>query len=159
MPEPATLGAAATIIAFDFGQRRIGAAVGQSVTRSASPLGIIDNGPGGADHESIRRLIKEWRPDLLVVGMPLHADGSASAVSEAVLEFMRRLECYELPVVTIDERHSSQEAEQRLVAARRAGARGRIQKKDIDAAAAVCIAERYLRHPELGRPADGTAGS
>ena len=159
MPEPITLGSAATIIAFDFGQRRIGVAVGQSVTRSASPLGVIDNGPTGADHDSIGRLIEEWHPSLLVVGMPMHADGTASAVSEAVLEFISHFERYKLPVVTIDERHSSQDAEQLLLASRRSGARGRIQKKDIDAAAAVCIAERYLKNPELGRPADGTTGS
>ena len=133
-----------TILAFDFGLRRIGVAVGQDVTGSASPLGVVANGENGADHESIRKLLDEWSPARLVVGMPLHADGSQSDMSKAVSGFVNELEAYGLPVETTDERYSSIEAENALKNARQQGSRGRISKADIDAAAAVFIAERYL---------------
>lgn len=133
-----------TILAFDFGLRRIGVAVGQDVTASASPAGSIANGDTGVDHAHISRLIAEWRPARLIVGMPLHADGSASKMTAAVDAFIAELAQYDLPVATIDERYTSLEAERTLKNARQQGSRGRISKADIDAAAAVCIAERYL---------------
>ena len=133
-----------TILAFDFGLRRIGVAVGQDVTASASPLGTVANGESGVDHERITAIIGEWRPSVLVVGMPTHADGSPGAMTDAVDAFVRELAQYGLPVRTVDERYSSIEAEQVLKRARQQGSRGRISKEDIDAAAAVFIAERYL---------------
>ena len=133
-----------TILAFDFGRRRIGVAVGQDITGSASPLGVIDNSEDGADHEAIRRIVNEWSPDRLVVGMPLHADGSMSEMSNAVQSFVDELAAYDLPVETTDERYTSMEAETVLRNARQQGSRGRISKEDVDAAAAVFIAERYL---------------
>ena len=133
-----------TILAFDFGLRRIGVAVGQDVTASASPLGTVANGESGVDHERITAIIAEWRPTVLVVGMPTHADGSPGAMTDAVEAFVRELAQYGLPVRTVDERYSSIEAEQVLKRARQQGSRGRISKEDIDAAAAVFIAERYL---------------
>ena len=133
-----------TILAFDFGLRRIGVAVGQDVTASASPLGVVANSEDGVDHDRIRAIIDEWRPTRLVVGMPSHADGSPGAMTAAVEAFIEELARYELPVSTIDERYSSLDAEQALKNARRQGSRGRISRQDIDAAAAVFIAERYL---------------
>ncbi|MFQ5609837.1 MAG: Holliday junction resolvase RuvX [Woeseiaceae bacterium] len=133
-----------TIIAFDFGLRRIGIAVGQDVTGSANPLGTVQNGDDGPDFESIGALIEEWRPQRLIVGMPAHADGSESGLAPAILSFVRDLGRFELPVVTEDERYTSLEAAQALKNARQAGSRGRIGRDDIDAAAAVIIAERYL---------------
>jgi len=133
-----------TILAFDYGLRRIGVAVGQDVTASASPVGSIANGDAGVDHNRISQLIAEWQPSRLIVGMPLHADGSPSEMTKTVDAFVAELAQYELPVETIDERFTSLEAERTLKNARRQGSRGRITKADIDAAAAVCIAERYL---------------
>lgn len=118
--------------------------MGQDVTGSASPLGIIHNRDSGVDHESIARLIKEWRPTGLVVGMPWHADGSASDLQAPVIAFAEELERYGLPVDTTDERYTSVDAEAALKGARRSGSRGRISKEMIDSAAAVFIAERYL---------------
>ena len=136
-----------TILAFDYGLRRIGVAVGQDVTASASPVGVVANGEDGADHERIKALISEWRPTTLVVGMPTHADGSPGAMTDAVESFIGELRQYGLPIATVDERYSSIEAEQALKNARKQGSRGRISKPDIDAAAAVFIAERYLAGP------------
>lgn len=133
-----------TILAFDFGLRRIGVAVGQDVTSSASPIGVVRNRDGGADHDEIAGLIREWCPTGLVVGMPAHADGSPSEIQEHVKTFITELESYGLPIDTVDERYTSVEAERVLKDARTAGTRGRISKEMIDSAAAVFIAERYL---------------
>jgi putative Holliday junction resolvase len=133
-----------TILAFDFGLRRIGVAVGQSVTGSASPLGVIANRDTGVDFTAIGALVDEWGPAALVVGMPAHADGSESAMQKPVRAFIEALERFGLPVDAVDERYTSVEAERVLKSARAAGSRGRIARADIDSAAAVFIAERYL---------------
>jgi putative Holliday junction resolvase len=133
-----------TILAFDYGRRRIGVAVGQTITASASPLGIVSNDYSGPDNEKIASLIKEWQPSRLVVGMPAHADGSASDMQNYVSQFIDTLAVYELEIDTVDERFTSVEAEAQLKDSRAAGTRGRITKESIDSAAAVLIAERYL---------------
>ncbi len=133
-----------TVLSFDFGLRRIGVAVGQDVTGSASPLGIIANRPEGPDYERLDELIREWQPTQLVVGMPAHADGSASEMEDLARDFAAELTRYGLPVETVDERYTSIEAERVLKDARAAGTRGRISREMIDSAAAVLIAERYL---------------
>ena len=122
-----------TILAFDFGLRRIGIAVGQDVTGSASPLGVV-----------IDRHIAEWQPNQLVVGLPLKPDGSESELLGHVRKFIAKLGRYELPISTMDERYTSTEAERLLKDARADGRRGRIDKAAIDSAAAVLIAERFL---------------
>ena len=134
-----------TILAFDFGLRRIGVAVGQPITASAGPAGTVANGDAGPDWRGIDSLVDEWGPARLVVGMPLNADGSASTMTPAVDAFIAELARYGLPVEVVDERYSSLEAQARLKALRTEGRRGRIRKGDIDAAAAVLIAERWLK--------------
>lgn len=133
-----------TILAIDFGLRRIGIAVGQSITGSASPLGVVRNSDDGPDFDSLGKLIDEWRPSLIVVGLPVHADGTPSDVTALVERFIEELRRYNLPIETIDERNTSTEAMAVLKNARAAGSRGRIKKEMIDSAAAVFIAERYL---------------
>jgi putative Holliday junction resolvase len=142
MPDTA---APETIVAFDFGVRRIGVAVGQNITGSASPLGVIRNGENGPDFDRVAALVNEWNPSRLIVGLPLHLDGTPGDLEPTIQSFVAELGRFGLPVERIDERHTSQEAERRLVSARQAGSRGRIDKEDIDTAAAVLIAERYLR--------------
>ena len=134
-----------TILAFDFGLRRIGVAVGQSVTSSANPLGVVTNGENGPDFDAITRLIDEWRPSRLVVGMPLHADGEPGEMQAHVEDFVRELWRYQVAVDTVDERYTSIEAEEALKQARASGTRGRITRESIDSAAAVFIAERFLK--------------
>jgi putative Holliday junction resolvase len=135
---------ARTILAFDFGLRRIGIAIGQDITGSASPLGVVANRVDGVDHDAIRALIEEWRPTGIVVGMPSHADGTRSDLADSIDAFIIELGRYGLNIDTVDERHTSIEAESALKKARAAGTRGRISKEMIDSAAAVFIAERYL---------------
>ncbi len=144
MPDTPNTSRAETILAFDFGLRRIGVAVGQTVTASASPLGIVSNGDTGPDQNGITALVNEWQPARLVVGMPAHADGSPSEMQNHVRQFIETLADYELPIDTVDERYTSIEAKAALKTARAAGTRGRISKESIDSAAAVFIAERYL---------------
>ena len=144
MPDTPDSGRPETVLAFDFGLRRVGAAVGQSVTESASPLRVIANGDAGPDFDAISGLIKEWRPSRIVVGLPLHADGTPGEIHTHVKGFVSALDRYKLPIDMVDERYTSLEAEDLLKNARAAGTRGRISKEMIDSAAAVMIAERYL---------------
>lgn len=144
MPDTPDTAMPQTLLAFDYGRRRIGVAVGQSVTGSASPLGVVVNTDAGPDQAALAALIKEWRPALLVVGSPAHADGSPSDMQESIEHFIEILAEFELPIDTVDERYTSIEAAAKLKDARAAGARGRITKESIDSAAAVLIAERYL---------------
>lgn len=135
-----------TILAFDYGLRRIGIAVGQQVTQSASPLGVVANGTAGPDWSRIAALLDEWRPARLVVGMPWHADGSRSETTDLVESFIAELRRFDVEVDTIDERYTSLEATRRLKNARSGGARGRISKEKIDSSAASLIAERWLKN-------------
>jgi putative Holliday junction resolvase len=144
MPDTPDLNMPQTLLAFDYGRRRIGVAVGQSVTASASPLGTVSNTEAGPDQQALAALIREWRPELLVVGSPAHADGSPSEISRLVEDFIEVLGAFGLPIDTVDERYTSLEAEAKLKDARAAGARGRITRESIDSGAAVLIAERYL---------------
>ena len=135
-----------TILAFDFGLRRIGVAVGQRITDSANPLAVVANSAQGPDWPHIDRLILEWRPARIVVGLPLHADGSSSDMTKFVEQFVRDLAKYELQIETVDERYSSLEARDLLKDERSMGLRGRINKEMVDSAAATLIAERWLKN-------------
>lgn len=144
MPDTPEILASETLLAFDFGHRRIGVAIGQQITASARPLGAAGNGPSGPDWSKISHWIDEWQPDRLIVGMPLHADGTPSELSADTLGFINELGRFERPVESIDERYSSLEARELLKAERASGRRGRIDKESIDATAAMLIAERWL---------------
>ena len=133
-----------TILAFDFGLRRIGVAVGQQVTASASPLTVVQNGEDGPDWEAIGALIRDWQPARIIVGMPVFADGTASHISHRVKAFIGDFARFDLPVETEDERYTSVEAGELLKAGRALGLRRRINKEMIDSTAATLIAERWL---------------
>lgn len=145
MPATPDTPAPETILAFDYGRRRIGVAVGQQITASATALGTIRNSDEGPDWRRIRSLVNEWRPARLVVGLPLKPDGTASDIDDDVRTFRNALEQFHLPVASIDERYTSLEAAEQLRDQRRDGRKGRIRKETIDAAAAVLIAERWLQ--------------
>lgn len=133
-----------TLLAFDYGRRRIGVAVGQEVTGSASPVGTAQNAADGPDWATIEAWLKEWQPDRLVVGMPWHADGTASEMTAEAGRFAAQLARFGLPVDTVDERYSSLEAAEGLREARASGRRRRVQRGAVDAVAAALIAERWL---------------
>lgn len=131
-----------TVLAFDFGTRRIGVALGESLLGQARPLTIIDAEANDARFAAIDRLIAEWRPDRLVVGLPLDLAGTEHEMSARCRRFARQLEGrFGLPVTLVDERLSSVEAEQRLAAA---GRDWKTRKKTLDAEAAAIILQSYF---------------
>ncbi len=135
------------ILAFDFGLRRIGIASGDTVSRRAAPHSAVLVPAGGIDWRPIDRVIQDFRPDLLVVGSPQNADGSAGTLAAAADRFAAALaERSHLPVQRTDEFASSLEAAETLRQQRASGQRRRrVQRADIDSAAAAIILERWLR--------------
>ncbi|WP_119352755.1 Holliday junction resolvase RuvX [Azohydromonas sediminis] len=124
-----------SFLAFDFGTRRVGVAVGNSLLGRGQPLTTIA-AEGDARFAAIARLIDEWRPDALVVGVPFHPDGAAHDNTQRARRFARQLHGrFRLPVHEVDERYTTTEA----IAGRAA---------DVDAASAALILDQYLReHP------------
>ena len=123
-----------TFLSFDFSLRRVGVATGNSLTRSATPLKTLTQ-EGDARFEVIGRLIREWQPSALVVGVPRHPDGAPHDNTARAQRFARQLAGrFGLPVHEVDERYTSTEA-------RSLGA------ADADAGAAALILEQYLRNP------------
>ena len=128
-----------TLLGFDFGTQRIGVAVGQSITRTATALCTVNARNGRPDLDRILELIADWHPAALVVGLPLHADDSDSGTTTAARKFAQQLEertC--LPVYMIDERLSSHAAKQLQHQDKAAG------KAGIDAIAAMIILQNWL---------------
>jgi putative Holliday junction resolvase len=118
-----------TVLAFDFGLKRIGVAVGEPELGTAHPLAVVH------DFSQIQRLIAEWRPSRLVVGLPVREAGP-HPLAPRVERFARQLEGrFRLPVARVDERYTSVEAESRL--------RG-VKKKAVDSVAAQLILEQYF---------------
>ena len=126
MPEPR----ARTILAFDFGLKRIGVAVGEPELRSAHPL------PAISDFAEVESLVAEWQPARLVVGRPTSASGEPHKMTRQAEDFARRLERrFKLPVARVDERYTSVEAESRLKG---------LKNKPVDSVAAQLILEQYF---------------
>ncbi len=124
--------AQASFLAFDFGLRRTGVAVGNRLTRSATPQPTI-RAEGDARWPHIQKRLAEWQPDALVVGVPFHPDGAAHENTARARKFARQLRArFDLPVHEVDERYSTTEAHA-------AGAR------DADGEAAAVILEQFLR--------------
>jgi putative Holliday junction resolvase len=134
------------VLAFDFGLRRIGVACGDTLSRSASALEVVPAGSNGPRWELIGSLMRDWQPDMAVVGLPYNVDGSDSNMTGAARGFAAELaRRFRIEVALVDERYSSLEAESRLKAARESGLRrGRVAKSDVDAAAACVILERWF---------------
>ncbi|MDR2219488.1 MAG: Holliday junction resolvase RuvX [Methylobacillus sp.] len=131
-----------TLLGFDFGERRIGVAVGDTLVGIAHPLQTIDSESNDIRFAAIARLITEWKPAHLVVGLPTHLDGAEHELTHLARKFARRLEGrFNLPVSLVDERLSSVEASQNL---KQAGVAGRKQKPMLDQVAAQLVLQHYL---------------
>jgi len=135
-----------TVLAFDFGLKRIGIASGDTLTRTAAPRAAVPAKAGQPDWDSITRQVRALQPALLVVGAPYNVDGSPGALAPAARRFATELEQrFGLPVNMVDERWSSLEAAEALKAQRAAGdRRRRVTREHIDSAAAAVILERWL---------------
>ena len=122
------------IMGFDFGTRKIGVAVGQRLTTSASPICTVSARNGKPDWSQLDKIIFEWKPCLFVVGLPLNMDDSTNFMTKAAEKFAKRLKGrYEIPFEMIDERLSTFEAKQEKL-------------KEVDAVAACLILETWLSH-------------
>ena len=131
-----------TVLAFDFGTKRIGVAVGDLETRLAHPLTTISAADNRARFGAIEGLLAEWRPALVVVGVPSHEDGREHAVGRLARRFAHRLRGrFGLEVELVDERLTSHDAAQSL---RAAGARGTRLRAALDPVAAQRILESYF---------------
>ena len=136
----------ATVLAFDFGARRIGVAVGNTLTRVAHPLATIDAAAASARWAALRALLDEWAPRQLVVGLPLHADGTEHAMTARARGFGRDLaQRFALPVAFEDERHTSEIARDALAATGH-GARAERATRDRVAAQIILQAWFDARH-------------
>ena len=125
---------ALTILSFDFGTRRVGVAVGNSITRSGQALKTISALSGDALFQEIESLLKEWQPDQLVIGRPVHPDGSPHEMTVKAVRFGNQLHGrFHLPVAWVDERYTSAVLE------------GDPKMQDnLDAHSAVLILEQYF---------------
>ncbi|WP_174479168.1 Holliday junction resolvase RuvX [Paraburkholderia bannensis] len=130
--------AEATLLAFDYGEKRIGVALGNVLTRSARALTVIQNRSIDSRFEAVAALLREWQPDRLVVGLPSHPDGTPHVMTKQAKRFGNQLNGrFQLPVEWVDERYSSVDAESRL---RERGERA----EHVDAEAACVILQQYL---------------
>jgi putative Holliday junction resolvase len=131
-------GREATLLAFDYGEKRIGVALGNSLTRTARPLTVVPNRNRDYRFQAIGKLIAEWKPDVLVVGLPSHPDGTPHAMTQHAKRFGNQLNGrFNLPVVWVDERYTSVDAEAQI--RERGGDTGQL-----DAEAASIILQQYL---------------
>ncbi len=135
-----------TVLGFDYGGRRIGVAVGNTFTGDARALSVVGNGDNGVDWPRVESVVRDWRPNALLVGLPLMLDGSEQANSRAARGFAASLlERYHLPVHMVDERLSSIEASQRFADRRARGQTRRKNASELDAIAAQVIVETWLK--------------
>ncbi|MDP1558593.1 MAG: Holliday junction resolvase RuvX [Nitrosomonas sp.] len=131
-----------TVLAFDFGKKRIGVAIGDSGIRLAHPHVTIESEKTEQRFLTIAKLIEEWQPVLLVVGLPTHADGTEHELTRLSQRFARRLEGrFKIKAVLVDERYTSLTASEML---REMGIRGKKQKPMLDQIAAQQILQSFF---------------
>ena len=132
-----------TVMAFDFGLRQIGVAVGNCLLETSQPLDIVRARDGVPDWSSIEALLQEWQPDLLLIGDPLNMDGTDSDLGARAQKFSRRLHGrFGLAVALVDERLTSFEAKQTLQAQ---GHKGDYKNQPADSVAAELILQSWMR--------------
>jgi putative Holliday junction resolvase len=143
--EPAQAPPNGTVIAFDFGSKRIGVAVGHTDVQQASPLQVVRNIHGRPEWDVIEKLVNEWQPVAFVVGLPLTEDNTAQPQLELSAAFAKKLHRkFELPVYRSDERFSSIEASSLLAENRRRGKRRKTNHGDTDKIAAALILDHWF---------------
>ena len=141
------MSAPGTILAFDFGTRRIGVAVGESMIGVAHPLAEITGEENEPRFAAVAKIVAEWNPQHIVVGLPLSAEGVPTDLTRRAQRFARQLEGrFGLSVSLVDERYSSVGAESAM---REGGAHKAIREKRVDSAAAQIILQQYF-HEHAG---------
>lgn len=134
------------VLAFDYGTRRIGVASGNTMTCMAQALCTLECKQQQVPWQDVDKLIRDYLPGQLVVGLPYNDDGTATGITPAVQAFAAELaERSQLPVALVDERHSSREAERELAYLRRSGVKTRrVTHADVDMTAAKVVLERWF---------------
>ena len=146
-----TLPAHSTVMAFDFGEKRIGVAIGNVSIGVATPLTTVHAESNVDRLAAVGKLVGEWQPALFVVGQPHHADDQPHEVAHLAKKFGNRLqENFKRPVAYVDETLSSMEASRALV---ERGITGREQKDKLDAFAAAVILQSWLDEYAKTQPA------
>jgi putative Holliday junction resolvase len=140
-------------LVFDFGTCKIGVAAANRLSSTATALATVPARDGVPDWRHVDALIREWQPEVLVVGLPRNTDGTDSAMTTRARDFGQWLSSRSgLPVEEIDERFTSTEAEAQLRDQRRAGTRTRrVRPEDIDRMAALLMAETWVRTGTMAR--------
>ena len=134
-----------TLLGFDYGTRKIGVAIGQTVTGTASPLTVLKAKDGIPDWDDIEKIVSEWKPDAFVIGMPLNMDGSEGEMSTRAKKFSNRLNGrFNIPCYSMDERLSSREARDISRANAQESGRRIKPREEIDSLAAQLILESWL---------------
>ena len=137
-----------TVLAFDVGSRRIGIAVGQRFTGDGRGIAVVDNESHAKALAAIAPLVSQWRPQALLVGRPLTLDGDEQPASDRARGFASALgKHFDLPVIEVDERHSSQVAARRFAQGRQAGLKRRSDAELLDADAAAVLIQRFYDSP------------
>ncbi|MBA2648805.1 MAG: Holliday junction resolvase RuvX [Legionella sp.] len=137
MPDPVYIG-------FDFGYKRIGLAVGQRLTHTASPLPTLDARLGQPNWKTLEKVISQWQPQALIVGIPTCIDDSLLYTTAAARRFAKELgKRFQLQVHLVDERLTTIEARERLFSK---GGYKKIQQTEVDGVAACIILEQWLQH-------------
>jgi len=133
------------LVAFDFGTKRIGVAIGQTITQTARPWGTLKAMNGEPSWPQVEKLIKTWQPDALVVGIPLNMDGTEQPLTQLARNFAKSLSVrLGLPVYGIDERLTTKDARDKLFTA---GGYKALQGGQVDSVAAQLILQTWLMQP------------
>lgn len=138
---------AVRVLAFDFGRKRIGTALGNTITATASPLDTLHCDYPDLPWSAIDQLIADWAPSRLLLGLPHTDDGKPSVMEKPIRRFATQLQKrYDKPVEFVNEAFTSHEAEARLKRQRQQGRKQRVTKREIDRLAAAVIVETWLEN-------------
>ena len=130
------------LMCFDFGKKRIGVAVGQMITQTAQPLTTLQAKDGIPNWDEVNKMVKKWRPDAFIVGIPRNMDGTDQPITISAREFANSLkDQYNLPVYEMDERLTTKDARERLF---EEGGFKALQKGTIDQVAAQLILQNWF---------------
>lgn len=160
LPDPACAASPRTApqvaLGLDWGERRIGVAAGDTLTRSARPLGTVPALGGRTDWAALDRYVRDWQPAVVVVGIPYNMDGTPGRTTDLARAFAGELaKRTSARIVTVDERLSSREAEDLLRRQRASGERRRrVRAADVDPVAACVLLEQWLRASDAPLPAE-----
>lgn len=136
----------AVVIAFDFGLKRTGVAVGNTVIGSATPECTLTSNDELPDWEGISKLFKEWQPSQIVVGMPIELDGTENPLKKRIDRFCNQIQGrYNIDVDQENEQFTSIEAAQRLKQLRQSGRKQKVSKDEVDKIAAAIILENWMQ--------------